>query len=150
MSDEVLINDTNEPYDPDENRGPDVAIEIAPKSDYAKAQDRIAEIRAEVIEQRKIRDAANARMNQLLDEEGSLLVRFNNSEERSPYANQVAIQEHLKRQHEARMARAGRRQQALASGFSPEDMRGKSALDAAHQRNNSRGTQRPNIQPKAS
>jgi len=112
---------------------------------YDVAMERVAAIKAEVAQLRNERDTATNRMQKLQEEEADLLRRFSVSNEHNHIDNQRAIMAHLQRQHEVRMARAGRHQQAVASGLSPEDLRGKSALDAAMSRKTNRGTHRPTV-----
>lgn len=61
---------------------------------------------------------------------------------------QKAIGDYLKRANEARAARAEARMRALgALGGDTEALQGKAPIDAAHVRNKSRGTQRPQRKP---
>jgi hypothetical protein len=137
MTDESL---TDEP-----DTLPATAAAVPERDPRDVAEERLAVIRAEVVELRKTRDAATNRMNKLLEEETQLVSQFRGTEEGGHLVNQRAIMAHLQRQNDVRMARAGRHQQAVASGYSAEDLRGKSAIDAAHARNTSRGTQRPTV-----
>ncbi|HNQ99224.1 MAG TPA: hypothetical protein PKN52_04445 [Trueperaceae bacterium] len=61
-------------------------------------------------------------------------------------SNQAGIQEYLRRQNEIRMARYQRRA-AILRDLDAKDFVGKSPLDAAMARKNSRGTQRPKLPP---
>lgn len=122
-----------------ESDGPDTPGELE------LAMKRLEEIRAEIAELRTVRDNATKKINALLQDEAELVEKYQGTEESGHIANQKAIMEHLKRQQEAREIRAKARRDALATGATAEALRGMSALDAAHTRNTSRGTKRPNM-----
>jgi len=103
MTDESL---TDEP-----DTLPATAAAVPERDPRDVAEERLAVIRAEVVELRKTRDAATNRMNKLLEEETQLVSQFRGTEEGGHLVNQRAIMAHLQRQNDVRMARAGRHQQ---------------------------------------
>ncbi|HEX5040178.1 MAG TPA: hypothetical protein VFW95_08605 [Candidatus Limnocylindria bacterium] len=114
-----------------------------PTRDELQAE--LALIKAEVTEQRAVRDAAVRRLAELQTEETRLIELLDpTSKEPQHVRSQHAIREYLKQQAEQRAKRAADRAAALGKlGGSPDALRGKAPIDAAHTRQTGYGHSRP-------
>lgn len=108
-------------------------------------------VRERMVELRSERDTAAQALLDMQDEEAKLLRSLEPAEGSSPdRTNILQIRAYLESQKELRMKRAAARVEALVRlGGDVSALRGKAPIDAAHARNTQRGTQRPQIAPRA-
>lgn len=106
--------------------------------------------KAQLVEMRARRAQLDREIAAALDREAALDAKLNSPDSTPGHIRDtMARMDYIRAQDAARRERAVRRVTALDRlGGSTEDLKGQSALDAAHARRTARGARRPNFEPK--